>query len=209
VWDFSSTDDALAPLASYRAFVPRRPPINPQGIYHVGSRGCYGRALFRTLDEHELFLTLYSRAAAKYGWKTLTWTLIYNHHHFIIRLSEGGLSDGMRDVHSQYSRRINAVDGETGKGHLVRHAFFARELVDTPAILLACRYVDLNEAEATGVVPEASRWSGYRATIGLEPPRPFHQPSELLRLVTRNRRGAMSGYRRFVHEGLAAVRHVT
>jgi REP element-mobilizing transposase RayT len=188
--------------------MPRRPPINPQGYYHVGSRGSYGRPLFRSPDEHELFLSLYARAASKYGWKTLAWTLLYNHHHFIIRLTEGGLSEGMRDVHGGYSRRINALDGETGKGHLVRHAFFGRELMDTPAILIACQYVDLNEPDAKGIAPEASRWSGYRATIGLEDPRTFHHPSELLRLVSRRKATAMSGYRRFVHEGLAELGQV-
>ena len=51
--------------------MPRRPPIDPQGYYHVGSRGSYGQLLFRTPDQYELFLRLYSRSAAKYGWETL------------------------------------------------------------------------------------------------------------------------------------------
>jgi REP-associated tyrosine transposase len=188
--------------------MPRRPPFNPRGYYHIGSRGCYGRPLFRDVEEHELFLRLYARAAAKYEWKTLAWTLLFNHHHFAIRLTAGGLSEGMREVHGSYSRRINAVDDETRKGHLVRHAFFARELKDTPAILDGCRYVDLNEPRAKDIAPEASRWSGYRATIGLDPPREFHQPKELLRLVAKRREVAMSGYRRFVHEGLGEPDHV-
>jgi putative transposase len=188
--------------------MPRRPHINPLGYYHVGSRGCYGRPLFRDVDEHELFLQLYARAAAKYEWKTLSWALLFNHHHFAIRLTAGGLSEGMRELHGMYSRRINAVDEETGKGHLVRHAFYARELRDAPAILSACRYVDLNEPRAKNIAPEASRWSGYRATVGLDPPRAFHQPDELLRLVARTREVAMSGYRRFVHEGLVEPEQV-
>src|SRR5436305_7080834 len=102
--------------------MPRRAPIDPQGYCHIGSRGSYGRPLFRNANEHELFLALYTRAAKKFGWKTLTWTLLHNHHHFVVRLTEGGLSEGMRDLHGRYSRRINALDGETGKGHLVRHA---------------------------------------------------------------------------------------
>jgi REP element-mobilizing transposase RayT len=209
LWNVLSTDDAVAGSSPYGAEMPRRPPINPEGYYHVGSRGCYGRALFRTPDEHELFLMLYARASTKYGWKTLAWTLLYNHHHFVVRLTTGGLSDGMREVHSAYSRRINALDGQTGKGHLVRHAFFARELVDTPDVLLTCRYVDLNESEAKGIAPEASRWSGYRATVGLEPPRTFHQPDELLRLVSRNKSRARAGYQRFVHEGLVELGQVS
>jgi REP element-mobilizing transposase RayT len=182
--------------------MPRRPPIDPQGYYHVGSRGNYGRTLFGTLAEHELFLALYARAARKYEWKTLTWTLMVNHYHFIIKLTRGGLSDGMREANGQFSRRINAANGMTGKGHLVRHAFFARELKDDADILVAARYVDLNEAEALGILPEMSRWGGYRAIIGLDRPRSFHQPAELLGLIGRIPEAARRAYRKFVHDGL-------
>ena len=183
--------------------MPRRPPIDPQGYYHVGSRGNYGRTLFRSPAEHELFLTLYARAARKYEWKTLAWTLMVNHYHFIVKLTQGGLSDGMRETNGQFSRRINAVDGMTGKGHLVRHAFFARELENDGDVLVAARYVDLNEPEALGILPEMSRWGGYRATVGLEPPRPFHDPTELLGIIHRQPEAARRAYRRFVHDGLA------
>ena len=36
--------------------MPRREPIDPEGFYHVSSRGCYGRTLFATVNEHERFL---------------------------------------------------------------------------------------------------------------------------------------------------------
>ena len=186
--------------------MPRRPTINPQGYYHVGSRGNYGRTLFRNAAEHELFLALYARAARKYRWKTLTWTLMFNHYHFIVRLTEGGLSDGMRETNGQFSRRINAVDGMTGKGHLVRHAFFARELESDGDVLVAARYVDLNEPAALGTLPEMSRWSGYRATLGLERPRSFHDPGELLGIISRHLEAARRAYRRFIYEALVQTR---
>jgi hypothetical protein len=47
---------------------------------------------------------------------------MWNHHHFLVRLTEGGLSSGMRALHSNYSRRLNVIDGETNMGHLVRQA---------------------------------------------------------------------------------------
>jgi REP element-mobilizing transposase RayT len=182
--------------------MPRRPTINPQGYYHIGSRGNYGRALFRTPAEHELFLALYARAAQKYEWKTLTWTLIFNHYHFIIKLTGGGLSDGMRETNGQFSRRINAAYGLTGTGHLVRHAFFARELETDADILIAARYVDLNESRALGILPEMGRWGGYRAVVGLDRPRKFHQPIELLGLIGQHPEAARRAYRRFIYEGM-------
>ena len=184
--------------------MPRRPPIDPQGYYHVGSRGSYGQLLFRTPDQYELFLRLYARSAQKYGWETLTWVLMPNHHHFVIKLTEGGLSEGLRELHGSFSRRIHAMYGVTGQGHLVRHAFFGRELRSDAEILVAGRYVDLNESTATKRRPEATHWGGYRATVGLERPRPFHNPHELLGLISPTPNSARTAYRQFVLEGLAS-----
>jgi REP element-mobilizing transposase RayT len=187
--------------------MPPRPPIDPQGIYHVSSRGSYGQPLFRTPDQYELFLMLYARAAKKYDWKTLEWVLMLNHHHFLIELTEGGLSQGMREVHGSFSRRIHAIYGLTGQGHLVRHGFFARQLKSDGEVLVAARYVDLNATGATGERPERAAWSGYAATIGLAHPRPFHQPSELLKLVSAKPSNAQAAYRSFVEEGLVGTSH--
>jgi REP element-mobilizing transposase RayT len=186
--------------------MPRRGPIDPQGYYHIGSRGNYGQPLFRSTDQYELFLKLYGRSATKYSWETLTWVLMPNHHHFIIKLTEGGLSEGLRELHGGFSRRIHAMYGMTGQGHLIRHAFFGRELRTEGEILVACRYVDLNEPTATGGRPESARWCGYRATVGLERPRPFHNPEALLGLISPSPNAGRAAYRRFVHEGLASQR---
>jgi putative transposase len=183
--------------------VPRRAPVDPAGIYHIGSRGSYGRPLFRNDDEHELFLSLYARVALKYRWITLTWALVWNHHHFLIRLTNGGLSEGMRELHTAFSRRIHVIYELTGQGHLVRHGFFARQPADDDDLRGVCRYVDLNPVRANGGErPEDERWCGLRATLGLEHARAFHSPSELLALFGPTPKLARANYRRFLQEGL-------
>jgi len=164
--------------------MPARPPIDPRGIYHVGSRGTYGRALFRTVAEHELFLDLFGRTARKYGWRTLAWALMKNHHHFVIRLTTGRLSEGMREIHSGYSRRIHAVYGQTRKGHLFRHGFFARLLPTDSGVVAACSYVDLNPSTSRiSARPRKSDWCGLAATLGTAPRRAFHFPEDILALL--------------------------
>jgi len=184
--------------------MPRRAPIDPEGCYHVSSRGCYGQPLFRTVAHHELFLRIYAHCAQKYGWVTLDWALMKNHHHFVIQLTDGGLSEGMRVLHGTYSRRIHHIYGLTGQGHLVRHAFFARQLATEGEVLVTCRYIDLNATRA-GVVerPEDAAWCGHCAIVGLEHPRPFHVPSALLAMINPSPAAAASAYRTFVREGLA------
>jgi hypothetical protein len=131
-----------------------------------------------------------------------------NHHHFVLRLSEGGLSEGMRELHGTFSRRIHAIYGMTGQGHLVRHAFFARRLRTDGDVLVACRYVDLNFAGASGKAPEETPWGGYRATVGLDHPRDFHDPTDVLHLISRSATAARTSYRHFVHEGLVDMSRV-
>jgi REP element-mobilizing transposase RayT len=184
--------------------VRRKIPINETGYYHVGARGTYGRPIFRNDHDHELFLTLYQRTAEKYRWKTLAWALMWNHHHFLVRLTDGGLSSGMRALHSNYSRRLNVIDGETNMGHLVRHCFFADEAITTESVLARAAYIDLNPVRA-GLCqrPEQWRWSSYRATLGLAYPHGFHEPAELLSLVDCDPRRARRTYRELVLRTLA------
>ncbi len=184
--------------------MPRREPIDPEGFYHVSSRGCYGRTLFENDSQHERFLTMYARVALKYGWETPSWALVKNHHHFVIHLTRGGLSEGMRELHGGYSRWFHEIYGQTRQGHLFRHAFFARRLKTEIAVVIACVYVDRNASKALRLaLAEEGRWCSYPATLGLEPPRPFHTPSTLLKLIHDSPAQARVDYRAFVQEGLA------
>jgi hypothetical protein len=181
--------------------VPRRPPINPEGFYHVGTRGVYGLTLFANVVEHQVFLLMYSRAALKYGLRTLTWAMMKNHHHFVLKLTEGGLSEAMRELHGGYSRWRHEIYGQTGMGHLVRHGFFARELTDADAVVQTCVYVDLNPAaKRKSCGPRRADWCGYAATLGLNHPRPFHSPSALLELLSAKPAEARKMYRQLVEK---------
>lgn len=151
-----------------------------------------------------MFLAGYERATTKFGIKTLTWALKQNHHHFVVKLTAGGLSQAMRELHGPYSRQIHAKYGLTRQGHLFRHGFFAHHLPDFGAVLDACRYVDLN-----GYLPwRRTRrgrwvWCGYPALMGWDPPRGFHSPEDLLTLLDEDLETARGQYRAYVAEEVA------
>jgi REP element-mobilizing transposase RayT len=189
--------------------MPRRPPIDPEGTYHVGSRGSYGRALYVNAGQHEVFLWMYERVAKKYGWDTYAWALVQNHYHFVIRLTDGGLSEGMRQLNGGFSRWRNEIDGETGKGHLVRHAFFARRLQGDGDAIRTCAYVDLNPIEHRATfAPRRSDWSGLAATLGMCHPRRFHRPAALLELLSSKPAAARKAYREILQKEHAQRRQV-
>jgi putative transposase len=71
------------------------------------------------------------------------------------------------------------------------------------------RYIPLNPVRSDLVErPEDWPWSGYRATIGLEYPRVFHRPDELLRYFSPDPTIAVERYMRFVREGQVPKSHV-
>jgi REP element-mobilizing transposase RayT len=152
---------------------------------------------------------MYTRISRKYAWRTLAWALMQNHHHFVVSLTDGGLSEGMRELHGGYSRWIHAMYGQTGKGHLVRHAFFARMIDDDSDLVGACAYVDLNPAEhRPTAAPLATDWCGYAATVGLAHPRDFHTPGLLLQVLDTRPAVAQRMYRAYVIQEHARRRQV-
>ena len=164
--------------------MPRRPPIDPVGTYHIGSRGSYGIPIFEDTVEHETFLRMYERVAGKYRWRTAAWVLMKNHYHFVVGLTDGGLSEGMRELNGGYSRWRNEIRGVTRKGHLVRHGYFRRRITTTEDFVGTCAYVDLNpSAKRPSPAPRRSDWCSHAATLGLCHPREFHTPATLLQAL--------------------------
>ena len=113
-------------------------------------------------------------------------------------------------LHGGFSRRIHARYGQTRKGHLFRHAFFARQLEDIDDVVSTCAYVDLNPGRYRKTPhTRATDWGGYAATLGLAHPRRFHSPGALLEMIDRNPRTARALYRQVVQELHARERHVS
>jgi hypothetical protein len=125
-----------------------------------------------------------------------------NHYHLLVRLTDDGLSDGMRELNGCYSRWSNLVRELTGTGHLVRNRFRSLLVDDDAYLLQLLRYIPNNPVRAKlARAPEDWKWSGYRATAGLEYPRAFHRPSVALAYFDREPRSAQDLYTRHVALG--------
>jgi putative transposase len=180
--------------------------INPAGLYHVWTRGNYKGMIFHDVAHFERYLKLLDRIVRKRGWLVLDWCLMPNHYHLLIQLTEGGLSEGMRELNGCFSRWSNAVRDLTGTGHLVRNRFGLKEVESDAHLFNLIPYIALNPVKwkSLGVdSPEDWPWSGYRANAGLEHPRPFHRPGELLRYLDDDPSKAADAYRERVREGHA------
>jgi REP element-mobilizing transposase RayT len=188
---------------------PRR-EIDPQGLYHVISRGNFRQRTFLDDEHYARYLRLLQRVTTRRRWTVLDWCLIPNHVHLVVRLNEAGLSEGMRELSGCFSRWSNSRTGRTGTGHLWKNRFKSLAVVKSGHFWEILRYVP-NNPVAAGLVarPEDWPWSGYRATIGLEHPYAFHQPAELLRFFGDKPDVAVVRYKKFVQDGLVRGGHAT
>jgi putative transposase len=177
--------------------------VDPFGQYHLNATGNFGRSLYEEEIHHEMFLRIYERVAQKYGWVTLAYCLMTTHYHVLVRLTNGGLSEGMQQLNAGFSRRMNAIYGRTGKGHLFKQRFHDEPIKSEAHLLETCRYIVLNPVMA-GVCsrPEEWPWSSYRASAGLAFAPAFLTVDELLGLFGTRPWRARMAYRRFVDDGL-------
>jgi putative transposase len=170
--------------------------FEPDGIYHVASRGSDRKPIFKCDADRELFLDQLELTFCWFQLPCLAYCLMNNHYHLIVQTPDQRLSKAMQQLNGGYSKRANAIHGRSA--HLFRNRFMAQLIDDDSYLLTACRYVAHNPVRA-GLceTPPAWKWSSYRSTVGIDPA-PRFLDKELLR-------GAIGGgdhwrrrYREFV-----------
>ena len=136
------------------------------GYHHISTRGNNKQTVFLTDNDRLSFLALLERVAARHHWRILTYCLMRNHYHLVLRIDDG-LAQGMRELNGVYAMYFN---GEHGR---LNHVFGKRywsEFTETEAHLKnAIRYVVQNPRRAGARGPlESHPWTSYRSSIGDE-----------------------------------------
>jgi REP-associated tyrosine transposase len=169
----------------------------PNGIYHVTSRGSNRQAIFLDDLDRRRFLALLAYVARSHGWIVWAYCLITNHYYLIVQIPHLGLSAGMSVLNGGHSRLTNQRHSRTA--HLFRNRFGAELIESETHLLEACRYIALNPVRA-GLCwgPEEWPWGSYRATVGLDPRQPQLAHRELLALFHDDREAARHAFSDYV-----------
>ena len=168
--------------------------------YHVATRGNNRRDIYTDALSRLLFFLMLQRLAKEYRWCVLAYCLMNNHYHLVLRLGSGGLSRGLQALNGGYAQAFNAREGRSD--HLFGRRFWSRELTDADDVLGTCAYVDRNPSRSFDCAPWDWPSSGYRAAVGLEPPKGFHKVDELWQIVHSQPRESMDAYAALVAAGL-------
>lgn len=116
-----------------------------------------------------MFVGLLGEATRRARWIVYAYTLMPNHFHLLIELTQETLSSGMKWLNGCYARAINRKHDRVGhlfqgrfKSHLIQKDTYSREVA---------RYIVLNAVRASiAGTPSDYEWSSYRATSGLSSP---------------------------------------
>lgn len=192
---FGGANSATHGLLRVMARKPRS--LLPDGYFHVWTHAVAGEVLFHDDTDRRFFLGLLDSAAARYRLEVLSFVLLDNHVHLLLRTETRALSKAMWSVNWRFADRHNGRHGR--RGVLFDGRFNAKSLGDERYLLTVLRYIALNPVEAAMCRrPELHRWSAHRALIG-EMARPaFLNADRALAFFGRHPARARAAYSAFV-----------
>jgi putative transposase len=146
--------------------VPRRPRLDISGgIHHVISRGAARLPIY--VDDHDRvrFLGLLAQAATNHAWECLSYCLMENHYHLLIRTPQPTLRAGMQRLNGCYAQGFNARHSLAG--HLFEGRYTSVTVDDDSHLRELVRYISLNPVRAGACRhPGDWFWSSYPALVG-------------------------------------------
>lgn len=171
----------------------------PGAYYHVVSRGNNRQAIFD--DElRDLFLRLVQSVGSTFEWRVLSYALMGNHYHLVLRIGNRGLSDGMCVLNGTFARASNGRFDRIN--HCLGRRFWSGHLDTEHYLLNSVRYCHWNPPRANVCrEPAGSTWTSFRGSVGIDAAHPVLACDDLLALFGPDRDRARRSLSAFVEEG--------
>ncbi len=151
--------------------MPRHLRAFGDGVFHLTAHASDLRYLFLNDEDREDFLIRLAAVCERFELSLLSYVLMGNHYHVLVRIPDARLSQALQRLHTEYSRHHNRRHWRRS-AHLFRAHAKARELEGNEDLVGACRYLARNPVEANLVrEPLAWPWGSARAHAGFERPR--------------------------------------
>ena len=184
--------------------MPRRLRIEYQDvIYHVMARGNARQDIVHDDDDRRRILADLERVVTKSGRMVLSFVLMSNHLHILIRTPRPNLARGMQSFLSGYAAW--AARHRRRPGHLFQGRYKAEMIEDETHYWVVSRYIHLNPVRAGLVAwPEDWPWSSYPGYARPDRRHPWVAYRALLDAWRGEHGGTdpAEAYRRFTEAGL-------
>lgn len=169
----------------------------PGAIYHVIDRGNRKDVIFIDKEDFKVYLNILENTLIYYSYlnyEIITYCLMSNHFHLIIKTDTEPLKNFMSRIISMYARYFNKKYHYVG--HLFEKSYFSAIIKTDAQLLETSKYIHLNPVRAKIVeFPEQYKWSSYGVFIG-EKESKIINPNYILNYFDFKRK--FESYRKFV-----------
>ena len=145
---------------------PKRPWV-AGAIYHITNRGNRQEIIFRENIDYIVYLGILKETLKFYqddNYKLISYCLMSNHVHLLLKTGTKDPSFFMRRVNSMYARYFNSKYQYIG--HLFQGRYFSNLINNVIELLEVSRYIHLNPVRAKMVdSPEKYMWSSYNKIV--------------------------------------------
>src|SRR5271155_3314972 len=184
--------------------MPRRLRIEFEGaIYHIMARGNARQKIVHDDEDRQRLIDDLARTVARSDWQLLSFVVLSNHLHLLLKTPRPNLARGMQAFLSAYA--LYAARRRRRAGHVFQGRYRAEMIEDESYYWTVSRYIHLNPVRA-GLVqrPEQWAWSSYPGYADQERRYPWVAHDALLASWQGDWGGAdpAAAYRKYVEAGL-------
>lgn len=139
----------------------------PGASYHITNRGNHKEDIFLEEVDYYIYLSLIKNTLhfyKEYNYKLISYCLMKNHVHMLLKTDKYDPSYFMRRLSSMYAKYFN--NKYECVGHLFQERYYSNTITSVIELLEVSRYIHLNPVRANITkLPEEYRWSSYNRIL--------------------------------------------
>jgi putative transposase len=175
--------DIAAQRKIKRFFRAKHKLIHPHIVSHITQRAAGKEPSFIEDDDYLHMLSLLKDISEKHALEILSFCLMPNHVHLLLKPREKNLDQAMRNLFSRYAAWFNRKYER--KGHLFGGPYRQAICLDYAYLIAASIYIHLNPVKAKlNENPLYYRWSSASLYCKQDAPAAFVNPDFILRLLS-------------------------
>ena len=176
----------------------------PGAYYHVTSRGNARERIFDNESDYEAFIEILAESVNKYAVVLISFVLMANHYHLLLKTPHGNLSSFMRHLNGLYTQKYNRAHRRVG--HVLQGRYKAILVEDESYFLELIRYIHLNPFWAK-IVDDIDGYvfSSHNAIIDnktAEKWENWYKVDLILEKFGQKQKQAIIAYREFIKDGI-------
>jgi putative transposase len=175
--------DIIAQKKIKRFFRAKHKLIHPNIVSHITQRAAGKEPSFLEDDDYLFMLSLLKEISEKYALEMLSFCLMPNHIHLLLKTREKNLDQAMQNLFSRYAARFNRKYER--KGHLFGGPYRQAVCLDYAYLIAVSVYIHLNPVRSKlSENPLEYRWSSVSLYCNQDAPAAFVNPDFVLRLLS-------------------------